>query len=713
MATRQSVVRWATVVAALLLFWAPGCSSGASNSQATGNLDAAIKARTQVTELAYEAAALDAQIRSAMRKVLAKAESKQMEGNIYLTKDKYGEAVQSFEAAVVLYRQVVDGKKVLERLAESEKKVSRARKLAEGASDEAKLKEARSLETNAQGYFEAGEIEAAVNELAKAQKTYEALAGAAPTATLEEAVAARTAMLAARKQIKTLSEFPMRRPATSRVPAALRQGTEEAPAGKAKKGTFSDILAQATGAESDAGEALENREYAPAKALFVRAEQLYRQAAILQAQRDRVLATAKAAEDNLRLADAAFKTEVRPASFERAKQALADARKAVDEDDLGEASRLFGEAAELAAKARGEAELVNELGKAQGEWAAAVAAADENLLAKNAAAEWAAVKQKATQAEAQAAAGKTQAAAGLYSDAVKALKVAVAQALTRENAAKAAPIIAQVQAARDKFLAEDLLAQLETLIPSDPRLAGLRAKVDAMPGPAKNLVLNLGGAVTLKMALIRPGKFMMGDEKNRHEVTLSKPFYVGVTEVTQAQYQAVMGTNPSNFKGETNPVEQVSWNDATEFCKKLSEKTRQAVRLPTEAEWEYACRAGTATAFSFGDSDSALGDYAWYSANSSNTTHPVGQKKPNAWGLYDMHGNLWEWCADWYGDYPKAAVTDPQGAASGTSRVLRGGSWFSNSDYCRAAHRDDRNPVNRNGGYGFRVVVSVAGMDLK
>jgi len=712
MATRQSVGRWVAVVAAALLFWTPGCSSGASNSQTTGNLEEAIKARTKVTELAYEAAGLDAEIRSAMRKVLAKAEAKQVEGNIYLTKDKYGEAVQSFEAAVVLYRQVVDGKKVLERLAEAEKKVSRARKLAEGAADEAKLKDARSLETNAQGYFEAGEIEAAVIELAKAQKAYETLAGAAPTATIEEAVAARTAMLAARKQIKNLPEFSMRRPARPGVPAALRPGIEEAPAGKAKKGTFSDILAQATGAESDANEALENREYAPAKALFVRAEQLYRQAAALQAQRDKVLAAGKAADDNLRLADSAFKTEARPASFERAKQALADARKAIDEDDLAVASRLFGEAAELAAKARGEAELVNELGKAQGEWAAAVAAADENLLAKHAAAEWAAAKQKAAQAEAQAGAGKTQAAVALYGDAVKAMKGASAQALTRENGAKAAPIIAQIETARDKFLAEDLLAQAVALIPSDPRLAALRAKVDAMPGPAKNLVLNLGGGASMKMALIRPGKFMMGDEKDRHEVTLSKPFYVGATEVTQAQYQAVMGTNPSNFKGETNPVEMVSWNDATEFCKKLSEKTRQAVRLPTEAEWEYACRAGTATAFSFGDSDSALGDYAWYDANSGGTTHPVGQKKPNAWGLYDVHGNVWEWCADWYGDYPKGAVTDPQGPASGTYRVLRGGGWGGNPVFCRAAGRRDGTPDLRGGIFGFRVVVSVSAPGL-
>jgi len=155
-------------------------------------------------------------------------------------------------------------------------------------------------------------------------------------------------------------------------------------------------------------------------------------------------------------------------------------------------------------------------------------------------------------------------------------------------------------------------------------------------------------------------------------------------------------------------VETVSWDDATEFCKKLSEKTRQAVRLPTEAEWEYACRAGSKTRFCFGDADEGLGDYAWYRANSGRTTHPVGQKKPNAWGLYDMHGNVWEWCADWYGDYPNGAVTDPQGPASGTYRVLRGGAWRGNSDFCRSANRGSGTPGGRSRIFGFRVVVSVS-----
>jgi len=233
-----------------------------------------------------------------------------------------------------------------------------------------------------------------------------------------------------------------------------------------------------------------------------------------------------------------------------------------------------------------------------------------------------------------------------------------------------------------------------------------------------SLTLDLGKGVTMKLVLIRPGRFMMGSpdselgrgdkEGPQHEVVIAKPFYLGVTEVTQAQYEAVMGTNPSQFKGPTNPVESVSWNDAVEFCRKLSEKTRKTFRLPTEAEREYACRAGSKTRFSFGDSESVLGEYAWYASNSGGKTHPVGQKKPNPWGLYDMHGNVAEWCADWYADYPKAAVTDHQGPASGTYRVLRGGSWYPTPDGCRSAFRNYGTPGIRYNVFGFRVVVSVS-----
>jgi len=168
-----------------------------------------------------------------------------------------------------------------------------------------------------------------------------------------------------------------------------------------------------------------------------------------------------------------------------------------------------------------------------------------------------------------------------------------------------------------------------------------------------------------------------------------------------------MGSNPSHFNngGDDCPVEQVSWDDAQEFIRKLNQKEgADNYRLPTEAEWEYACRAGSTTAYCFGDDESRLKEYAWYDKNSDSKTHPVGLLKPNAWGLYDMHGNVWEWCQDWYGDYPSDAATDPIGATVGSYRVLRGGSWSYFARYCRAAYRDAYSPGGRRNYYGFRLV---------
>jgi formylglycine-generating enzyme required for sulfatase activity len=238
--------------------------------------------------------------------------------------------------------------------------------------------------------------------------------------------------------------------------------------------------------------------------------------------------------------------------------------------------------------------------------------------------------------------------------------------------------------------------------------------------------LDLGNDVKLELVLIPAGKFMMGsppDEKGRdegetqHEVTLTKPFYLGKYEVTQEQYQHVMGTNPrmskgrnGRFKGRDLPVERVLWDEAQEFCKKASEKT---VRLPTEAEWEYACRAGTKTTYYTGDAEADLDRAAWYYKNSDKNsgyrTHPVGQKVPNAWGLYDMLGNAYEWCADWYDDYGAGAATDPQGPKQGQYRVLRGGSWHHNPGDCRSATRVRLLWSDRLGtlGLGFRVAADV------
>jgi len=187
---------------------------------------------------------------------------------------------------------------------------------------------------------------------------------------------------------------------------------------------------------------------------------------------------------------------------------------------------------------------------------------------------------------------------------------------------------------------------------------------------------------------------------------------MGKYEVTQAQWQAVMGSNPSPFKSDPRlPVETVSWEDCQRFCERLNERLAGAgqgvrVRLPTEAEWEYACRAGSTGRFCFGDSDGQLGDHAWYDGNSGGQTHPVGRKKPNAFGLYDMHGNVWEWCEDWYHGSYSGAVDDGSAWTAGgeqTARVLRGGSWNNSPAGCRCAGRVGLRPDDRYANGGFRV----------
>jgi len=203
-------------------------------------------------------------------------------------------------------------------------------------------------------------------------------------------------------------------------------------------------------------------------------------------------------------------------------------------------------------------------------------------------------------------------------------------------------------------------------------------------GGGADMEVSLSGGQTIRMVWIEPGSFQMGSPSNeanrasdesQHRVTLTQGYWLGSTEVTQGQWESVMGSTPSYFKGRDLPVEQVSWEEAMEFCRKLTERERAAGRLasgyaytlPTEAQWEYACRAGTTGAYA-GDLD-AMG---WNDGNSGSQTHAVGQKRANGWGLYDMHGNVWEWCLDWYGDYPSGSVVDPRGASSGSSRVYRG-----------------------------------------
>lgn len=236
------------------------------------------------------------------------------------------------------------------------------------------------------------------------------------------------------------------------------------------------------------------------------------------------------------------------------------------------------------------------------------------------------------------------------------------------------------------------------------------------------LVLDLGRNINMKLVRIPAGKFTMGsprDEKGRydwdvppHEVTITKSFYMGVYTVTNEQYVQMISKKPGE-KGDSLPV-LCNWLKAVEFCKALSKKTGKSVKLPTEAQWELACRAGTTTRFSFGDDEQNLGDYAWYEKNSQNKVHPVGLKKPNYWGLYDMHGNVQQWCWDWFdGDNyysAKGSDKDPKGVAAGKAHVVRGSTMDCHARDCRSAFHSIEPPDYGSGGLGFRVVV-VTGAD--
>lgn len=250
----------------------------------------------------------------------------------------------------------------------------------------------------------------------------------------------------------------------------------------------------------------------------------------------------------------------------------------------------------------------------------------------------------------------------------------------------------------------DVLAEREKLVG-----ANICFKVEANSG---RFMVN---GVSFEMVRVEGGTFRMGatseqedeadsDEKPVHSVTLSS-YYIGKTEVTQALWQAVMGSDPSNFKGSDLPVECVSWDDCQEFIQKLNSLTGRNFRLPTEAEWEFACRGGNnSRGYKYSGSNN-LGSVAWYDGNSGGKSHPVGTKAPNELGIFDMSGNVWEWCSDWYANYTSYSQTNPTGPQSGSYRVYRGGSWFRSARYCRASIRSYGNPAGRGNLLGLRLAL--------
>ena len=307
---------------------------------------------------------------------------------------------------------------------------------------------------------------------------------------------------------------------------------------------------------------------------------------------------------------------------------------------------------------------------------------------------------------------------------------------------KAAVLGARFDGVREKITAlqelqpwrTDLERLLKTLPakPVDTTPAILTAPFDARAAKAAQVALakslrqpeEWSNSVGMKFRAIPAGTFLMGsaegegedDERPQHQVTITKPFWLGVHQVTQEQWRQVLGTTP--WKGQSYTIEgsdvaasYVSWDDAVKFCERLSQKEGRRYRLPTEAEWEYACRAGTTTKYGFGDDEKQLGEYAWFSGNANfageQYAHRVGQKRPNAFGLYDVHGNVLEWCADWYEKeyYKKAPASDPSGPPSGSFRVLRGGSWVDEPFNLRSSYRHYVPPGYRFDGIGCRVVL--------
>ena len=284
----------------------------------------------------------------------------------------------------------------------------------------------------------------------------------------------------------------------------------------------------------------------------------------------------------------------------------------------------------------------------------------------------------------------------------------------REQAARTA--LARSAVGDERSVWEQAEDSLLTAIQREKAALASLEDGQAPPQPAalpRELVNSLG----MRFVLISAGSFEMGsrdglqDEQVTHQVTISQPFYVGVHEVTNADGKAVDGFVPSRWKDDSLPLESVTWDEAAAFCDALSalpseQAAGRVYRLPTEAEWEYACRAGSAVSPSVDNEDAPLRDAAWDDRNAQGQTHPVGQTQPNAWGLYDMRGNVWEWCSDWYAAYPAGSVRDPQGPSTGAFRVCRGGSWAYPARFHRPTLRGWRKPTTRGASFGFRLVLS-------
>ena len=289
---------------------------------------------------------------------------------------------------------------------------------------------------------------------------------------------------------------------------------------------------------------------------------------------------------------------------------------------------------------------------------------------------------------------------------------------------RVAELDANIQNAVFKGRLSFLRGRVSALLKLQPKRDDMRRLLEVLPDEPE-LAGALTNSIGMKFVLVEPGEFMMGSNNKKtyetpsHMVEITQPFYLGVFPVTQEEYQVIVGKNPSRFSGAARlPVERISWDDAVTCAQKLSQLSAELshgliYRLPTEAEWEYACRSGSTGKWCFGNQESQLGDYAWFDGNCGERTHPVGEKKPNAWGLHDMHGNVLEWCQDYFDAYKgRSGITQDPLVESGSrlirggTRVIRGGSWNLDASCCRSAFRHAIDPSFRTDSFGFRLALS-------
>jgi formylglycine-generating enzyme required for sulfatase activity len=693
LAGRILVQSSALFLAALFLL-ATGC--GRSENNTTANQETASEARSEM-------AAVRGRIKSAgasyLKEVLHRGETLEKSGGEAMEARDYAKALSSFTEARKCYRQAVD----LEAAAQTKHEAALAEKnsvmAAKAAADEAFKTDARPESFLAAGTAEKEAEDALAREdYAKAQELFARAVSGYKTAQAEAGKFMRDEV--ARPALTAKKEAAAAKAAANAVfRAAMRPES---------------FLAAGT-VEKEAEAALAREELDKARELFDRAAGQYKSAqsegeALNHAEDSRAAHTQKKEADAERVeALAAFRTEARPESFVNAENCAKEGEAALARQDFAKAREFYVRAFEGYKAARTEAMKIYKAEMARAAWSRQVAAADAMVLEPQAVGELAKLKVRAESAAALMTKDPGQAGEELTA-ATTALKELIAGVRTRANLPKSGPVVAQVEnalRAGDWLRTQWTLGQLEQLIPSDPRMADFRAKATALPWP-KELSLDLGGGVLVSFVYIAPGSFEMGEGSEKHKVTLTKPFYMGRYEVTQQQWQAVMGNNPSGSRGDKNPVENISWNDSQRFATRLNEKLSGVkVLLPTEAQWEYACRAGSTTRFGHGDDEARLVDYAWHALRGYDAyaTHPVGAKKPNGWGLFDMHGNVAEFCSDWFGPYPVDMQEDPQGPASGSEHVWRGGSCRDFPSELASGSRKAVSPENVLSNGGFRLVL--------